>query len=156
MGVSVAFGIILMAVGISQMSDQTPQLIGDSEVIITEEAIPAGFASVLSYDEIITKGKEQLDDIYSNYEVDLSALHDQLFNTYKEIPNFNMRIAQIDTYLSQSNALEIQYDTSILNYLKELEETLEMNGYSTGAIEGFKSDYRLFKESIITRYLEMF
>lgn len=156
MGVSVALGLTLMAVGLSQLSEKPSELIMESEIVITEEAVPAGFAEVLAYDEIIKRGKEQCNEIYQSYESDLKALHDMIFSKNKVTLDLKVRIDQIDIYQSELTALEIQYDAVILKQLNEMEETLKINGYSTGVIEGFKSDYSLFKEALNIKYLEMF
>ncbi len=156
MGVSVAFGLTLLAVGLSQFINKPTDLVRESEIVITEEAIPAGFAEVLTYEEIIKIGKEKCSEIYHNYESDLKALHEMIFSKNNITPDFKVRIDQIDTYQSELAALEIKYDSVVLKHLNEMEETLKINGYSTGVIEGLKSEYRLFKEAIKTKYLEMF
>jgi protein-tyrosine phosphatase len=156
MGVSVAFGITLLAIGISQMIDQPPSFINDLEVVITEEAIPAGYVDLTVYDEIIARGNAQSLEIYENFDADLSAIHELINKTFIEISDLKVRNAQINAYLAEAKTLETQYDTAISNLIDELEIELENNGYTTEALNNLNSDYHLFKESIKTKYLVIF
>ena len=156
MGVSAAFGIILLAIGISQMTNLPPQFINEAEVVITEEIVPAGFADVAEYDDIISKGNSKCLDLFGRYEADLIAIHDKINYAYSDITDLQTRNAQINVYKLEVKALESKYDVDFVTLLEEIEGELEEYGYSTDALKELRNSYILFKESIKRKYLDIF
>ncbi len=156
MGVSAAFGIILLAIGISQMTNFPPQFINEAEVVITEEIVPAGFADAAEYDEIMSNGNSKCLDLFSRYEADLIAIHDKINYAYSDITDLQTRNAQINVYKLEAKALESKYDVEFVTLLDEIEGELEEYGYSTDALKELRNSYILFKDSIKRKYLDIF
>lgn len=156
MGVSAAFGIILFAIGISQMTNQPPQFINEAEVVITEEMVPAGFSDSSDYDEIISNGNSKCLDLFDRYEADLIAIFDKINKANSDIEDLQTRNAQINVYMLEAKALESKYDADVAKLLDELEGELKEYGYSTDALIELNHSYSLFKESIKKKYLEIF
>ena len=156
MGVSVAFGLTLMAIGISQMTNQPQQIINEAEVIITEEDIPAGSSKVATYNQIIAKGNAQCIELYKKFDADLSAIHELINRAHNEISDLQVRNAQIDSHIKEALEVETQYDAAVLKLISEIEEMLVENSYSTDVLLDFNSDYNSFKEFIKTKYLVTF
>ena len=155
MGVSVAFGLTLMAIGISQMIEQ-PRFINEFEVAITDEEIPAGFTKVATYNQIIAKGNAQCQELYKEFDADLSAIHELINKAHNGISDLHERNAQIDSHIKEASEVETRYDAAVLILIGEIEEVLVENGYSTDVLVDFNSDYNSFKESIKTKYLVTF
>lgn len=156
MGVSAAFGIILLAIGISQMTNQPPQFLDEAEVVITEEIVPAGFADTAEYDEIISNGNSKCLDLFGRYEADMIAIHYKINYAYSDITDLQTRNAQINAYKLEAKDLESKYDVDVVTILDELEGELEEYGYSTDALKELRNSYILFKESIKRKYLDIY
>lgn len=151
-GLSIVFGLMLIAVGLSQMMNGSQVLSVETIVEITEELVPAGIDSNLSYDAVIDQYTNQFLELYHKYDAAFGIKHAQIISAQNEISNLKVQSAQIDSYLIELTELEAQLDRAFDECLSDFEDELLKNGYPTTVIETFKSDYIRFKTTTKNKY----